>query len=126
MSGESGRARAGRIANLTGRAAEEIAARLYLAEGATLAATRWRCAEGEIDLVFARPGEIIFVEVKARRGRDAAAGAISPAQWRRLGAAASRYLAEVAGDVACRFDVVLVDGVGRAERIENAYSFDEN
>lgn len=117
--------RAGRTAGFTGRAAEEIAARLYLAEGATLAATRWRCREGEIDLIFAAPtGEIVFVEVKARRARDAAAGAISPAQWRRLGVAASRYLAEVAGDVACRFDVVLVDGAGRAERIENAYSFD--
>ena len=117
--------RAGRTADFTGRAAEEIAARLYLAEGATLAATRWRCPEGEIDLIFVtRAREIVFVEVNARRARDAAAGAISPAQWRRLGAAASRYLAEVAGEAACRFDVVLVDGTGRAERIENAFSFD--
>ncbi len=122
VASDSRRAR-GRTADLTGRAAEEIAARLYLAEGARLAATRWRCPEGEIDLVFAFPGEIVFVEVKARRTGDAT-GAVTPAQWRRLGAAASRYLAELAGDVACRFDVVLVDGTGRAERIENAYSFD--
>ena len=36
----------------------------------------------------------------------------------------SVYLADVAGEAACRFDVVLVDGTGRAERIENAFSFD--
>jgi putative endonuclease len=68
---------------------------------------------------------VVFVEVKARRTRDAAAGAVSPAQWRRLGAAAERWLAEQAtGAPDCRFDVVLVDGAGVAERVENAHSFD--
>ena len=47
------------------------------------------------------------------------------AQWRRLGAAAERWLAEQAtGAPDCRFDVVLVDGAGVAERVENAHSFD--
>jgi putative endonuclease len=115
----------GRGAHFGGLAAEEIAERLYLAEGATLEARRWRCAEGEIDLIL-RTGEgLVFVEVKARRGHAAAAVAISPAQWRRIGAAASRYLAETTdGSVPCRFDVVLVDRSGAAERIENAASFE--
>jgi len=116
----------GRGAHLSGLAAEEIAARLYHAEGARLLASRWRCPDGEIDLVIGLPGTVVFVEVKARRSRDAAAVAVAPAQRRRLAAAAARYLAEVAPpDTACRFDLVLVDRSGSAERIESAFSFDE-
>lgn len=115
----------GFTAHLSGLAAEEIALRLYLAEGATHLATRWRCPEGEIDLVLRLEGIIVFVEVKARRHGAAAAAAVTPAQWRRIGQAAQRYLAEET-DAAqpCRFDVVLVDRTGRAERIENAAGFD--
>lgn len=116
--------RDGRQAYFNGLAAEEIAARLYEAEGARVLERRWRCAAGEIDLILAGPGGVIFVEVKARRDRDAAAGAISARQWRRLGAAAEVYLVGLPGAPECRFDVVLVDGTGRAERIENAWSFD--
>jgi putative endonuclease len=116
----------GRTAHLSGLAAEDIAARLYAREGFRLLATRWRCPEGEIDLVFGRRGRVVFVEVKARRRRDAAAAAIAPAQWRRLAAAATRYLDEIAEPgSACRFDVVQVDRSGVAERIENAASFEE-
>lgn len=108
----------------SGLAGEDAAARLYIAEGGSILASRWRCPGGEIDLVVGFPGETVFVEVKARRDRDAAASAISPAQWRRLAAAAAVWLAEHPAP-ACRFDVVLVDGAGRAERIVNAASFDE-
>lgn len=117
---------AGQRATLSGAAAEEAAARIYEAEGAMVIARRWRCPEGEIDLVVREAGMIVFVEVKARRSRDAAAVAIGPAQWRRLAAAAERFLAEAGGAAQpCRFDVVLVDRAGRAERIENAASFDD-
>ena len=108
----------------TGVAAEESAERLYAAEGGRTVATRWRRAEGEIDLVVALPGEIVFVEVKARRRHTA--DAVTPRQWARIGAAAARYLAEETdGTVPCRFDLVLVDRTGAVERIENAASFDE-
>lgn len=116
----------GRGAHLSGLAAEEIAARLYGAEGAQVLATRWRCPEGEIDLVLGLPGLVIFVEVKARRSRDAAAAAVTPAQRRRLAGAAARYLGEAAPPgTDCRFDVVLIDRSGAAERVENAMNFDE-
>jgi len=115
----------GRAAYQNGLAAEEIAAGLYRREGGRVLAERWRCPEGEIDLIVELTGVVVFVEVKARRTRDAAAGAVSPAQWRRLGAAAERWLAEEATGVPdCRFDVVLVDGAGATERVENAHSFD--
>lgn len=117
--------RSGQGAHLSGLAAEEIALRLYLAEGAKLLAARWRCPEGEIDLILELEGAIVFVEVKARRRRDTAAGAIPARQWQRLGAAACRYLAEhTDGTRECRFDVVLIDGAGRPERLVNAHAFD--
>lgn len=115
----------GRRAYLSGAAAEEIAARGYVDAGGEILARRWRCPEGEIDLIVQLAGTLVFVEVKARRDLPAAAHAISERQLRRLGAAAERYLAEAGGGAAeCRLDVVLVDGAGRAERIENAASFD--
>ena len=68
-------------------------------------------------------GEIVFVEVKARRAH--AAEAVTPRQWARIGAAASRFLAEMTdGSVPCRFDLALVDRSGRIERIVNARGFD--
>jgi putative endonuclease len=108
----------------TGLAAEESAERFYRAEGGRAVATRWRCPEGEIDLVVAFPGEIVFAEVKARRRH--AADAVSARQWARIGAAAARFLAEETdGALPCRFDLVLVDRSGAVERIENARRFDE-
>lgn len=108
----------------SGIAAEDLAARAYRLGGGSIRAARWRCPEGELDLVVELPGEIVFVEVKARRAHDA--GAVSKRQWARIGAAASRYLAEETdGTRPCRFDLALVDRYGRLERIENARSFDE-
>ena len=123
MSPTGDRAASGRAAGLAGAAAEEIAERLYLGLGGRIAARRWRCPGGEIDLVVELAGETVVVEVTARRGHAAAAEALRPAQAARLAAAAELYLAERGGG-SCRFDVVLVDRQGRAERIENALSFD--
>ena len=121
------RSAGGRAAALAGRAAEEIAERLYLDLGGAVLARRWRCPAGEIDLIVALAGETVFVEVKARRGLAGAGEALRPAQIARLAQAAEIYLARAdAGPNAgaCRFDVVLVDRAGRAERIENALRFD--
>jgi putative endonuclease len=111
------------VAYHSGLAAEESVARRYRAEGGTVRAMRWRCPEGELDLVVELPDEIVFVEVKARRGH--AAEAVTARQWARIGAAASRYLAEETdGATPCRFDLALIDGRGRMERFANARSFD--
>jgi putative endonuclease len=111
------------LSHLSGIAAEEAVARKYMAEGGAVRATRWRCPEGEIDLVVDLADEIVFVEVKARRRHDPFA--VTPRQWARIGAAAARYLAEQTdGTRPCRFDLALVDRAGRTERIENAQSFE--
>ncbi len=113
------------MAYRNGLAAEEIAARLYTAEGGSILARRWRSSVGEIDLVVALGSFIVFVEVKARRDAVAAAEALGPGQMRRLGTAAEAWLAaHAAPGQDARFDVVLVDRSGIAERIENALGFD--
>jgi putative endonuclease len=119
--------RAGRGAAWTGRAAEAIAERLYLGEGARVLARRWRCAEGEIDLVLALGPALVFVEVKARRSLEDAAAALSAVQAARIAAAATRFLAAdpaAGGHGEARIDVVLVARDGTTERIENAVILD--
>ena len=63
---------------------------------------------------------------RVRKARRHGAETVTARQWARIGAAASRYLAEhTDGTVPCRFDLALVDRMGRLERIENARSFDD-
>lgn len=88
-------------------------------------ARRYRCPHGEIDLIAEGNGVLVFVEVKARRTRDEASFALTPRQKARLEAAALHYAAEAErSDAAMRFDVILVDGAGRCEHIEDALRFD--
>lgn len=47
---------------------EDHAAWLLAGRGHTLLARGWRCASGEIDLVTLDGEEIVFVEVRTRRG----------------------------------------------------------
>ena len=103
-----------------GLAAEDIAARHYLALGATEFARRWKTPEGEIDLIVNLAGMLIFVEVKARKTLAIAAGAITAKQKGRLMNCAQQYLAKHADlNADCRFDLAMVDRLGACEVIEN-------
>ena len=105
-----------------GLAAEDIATRHYTALGATLLASRWRSAAGEIDLIFRHGETVLFVEVKARRSHDAAAVALAPKQAARLLAAAEIYLAtQCPANQNARFDLALVNRTGALEILQNCF-----
>jgi putative endonuclease len=102
-----------------GRIGEEAALARYLRAGYRELARNWRCPLGEIDLVLARGGTVVFCEVKARRGAGFGGphDAVTWRKRRRLELLAQAYLAWAGiepGEV--RFDVasVTVDRAGRA------------
>lgn len=110
--------------HLGGLSAEAAVEAHYEARGARCVQRRWRGAGGEIDLIFEEPGAVVFVEVKQARDFATAARRISAAQRSRLFAAAETYLGTfpVGPLQDCRFDVALVDGTGRIQIAENAFS----
>lgn len=113
-------ARRGAMNHWTGLAAEDAAARLYAARGCAILDRRRRRPEGEIDLIVRDRDVIVFVEVK-RRGGPIDRDPVSPRQWRRLEAAAQRYMVDAeTGGAPCRFDVALVGADGAVEVIDNA------
>ena len=114
----------GRTSYEAGKAAEEQVARLYAAEGHRILARRWRGPAGEIDLIVERDGEVVFVEVKKSASFAEAATHLTARQTKRIYASASAFLGFVPGgqNTPSRFDVALLDGLGRVERIENAIS----
>lgn len=108
---QSTAARGGARARL-GAAGERLAAQALAARGYQIVASNWRCAYGELDVIAQDGAELVFVEVKTRRGAASGAPeeAITAAKRRKLLAAAQTYLGEVgAEDRPYRFDVVAVD-----------------
>lgn len=113
----------GRRAWLTGRAAEQRVADLYLARGCEMLEWRWRAASGEVDLILCDAGAYVFCEVKTARSFERAAERLQPAQMRRIHGATAEYLARCPmGELSeVRFDLALVDGRGAIRLIENAF-----
>lgn len=104
--------------------AEEAVERLYNRSGRSICARRWRGESGEIDLIARDGAEVIFIEVKQSKTHDEAALHLSERQIARICSAASEFIGgEPAGQLtAVRFDLALVDGVGRIEILENAFA----
>jgi putative endonuclease len=57
-----------------GRAGEEAAAAVYERRGYRVLTRNWRCPAGELDLVLARNGTLVFCEVKTRSGPEFGGG----------------------------------------------------
>ncbi|MGD9920382.1 MAG: YraN family protein [Pseudorhodoplanes sp.] len=106
-----------------GLTAESRAAALLLAKGFRIAARRFRCPAGEIDIVAKRGALLIFVEVKARPSLDDAAWSVTDRQKRRIASAAAAWLAANPGDATCdmRFDAVLVAPRSLPRHIQGAF-----
>lgn len=106
-----------------GLSAESRAAALLLAKGFRIAARRFRCPAGEIDIVARRGPLLIFVEVKARAVLDDAAWSVTERQKRRIASAAAAWLAANPEDASCdmRFDAVLVAPHSLPQHIPGAF-----
>jgi putative endonuclease len=100
-----------------GSAGEAAALDHYRRSGYRLVARNWRCSLGELDLVVARGGTIVFCEVKTRRG-SGLGGPFEAVTWKKqakLRALAQAFLAvqDPAWDE-IRFDVASVSSSGLA------------
>ena len=94
-----------------GAAGERLAAGWLEARGLRVLARNWRCAYGELDIVAEEQGEVVFVEVKTRRGTayGLPEEAITASKRAHLIAAAQCYLAESQREAQpYRIDVVAV------------------
>lgn len=89
---------------------EEQAARHLRWRGYRILTTRYRCREGEIDLVAQRGSYLCFVEVKLRKDNKMAEARefVTPAKQRKVRTAAMYYLMEHPTEKQPRFDVVEV------------------
>ena len=94
-----------------GKIGEDLACGELERRGYAIVARRYRRRGGELDIV-ARDGEtMVFVEVKAREGREFGEGAEAIGGWkqRRMTAVALDYLARhQLTNAPCRFDVVSI------------------
>lgn len=110
-----------------GEFGEDLAVRELEAQGYEILARRYRRRGGEIDIVATDGPTVVFVEVKARDGRQfgPASEAVTALKRHRLVATARDFLARHRlHDVPCRFDVVAIDleqGEPRLELFRNAF-----
>lgn len=95
-----------------GRSGEAVAEAYLRARRFRIVDRNYRCRAGEIDLVAREGGELVFVEVRSRRGDRAGTGldSVTQAKQARVVRVARHYLASRGlGDAASRFDVVGID-----------------
>jgi putative endonuclease len=94
-----------------GRRGEALAEELVREAGFRILARRFRLRCGEIDLIAVDGDQIVFIEVKTRRGRGYGhpGESVTPAKRRRMARTALAFLsARGWQERPCRFDVVEV------------------
>lgn len=118
----AGRQSRGKTAFHAGLAAEDQVSQLYDRSGRRIIARRWRGSIGEIDLIAREGDVVVFIEVKKSSTHAQAAEHLTFRQQQRIMATASEFVgSEPKGQLTdMRFDVALVDAMGRIEIIENA------
>ncbi len=103
---------------------ERLAAAFLAARGLRLIARNYRCRYGEVDLIMADGGALVFVEVRyradSRFGRPEQT--VDAYKQRRLMAAAQHYLQAHPSTLPCRFDVVAIGAGDRIQWFQNAFS----
>lgn len=110
-----------------GAAAEQLAADYLLRRGLLLIERNFRVRGGEIDLICRDGKTTVFVEVRLRSGGEygGAAASITATKQTRLILAARHWLLRH-GETPCRFDCVLLDGLGsnNIEWLRGAFAAD--
>ncbi len=116
-----------RIAQETGKAAEDQACDYLFQRGLQCLQRNFRIRRGEIDLIMREGDEVVFVEVRARSGGQFGDGidSITRSKQKRLIAAAAAWLQRQRHEPATRFDVVSIDGHGQATWIRDAFRVDD-
>lgn len=109
---------------------ERKAANYLRLHGYRIIETNSRCRQGEIDIIAAKRGYIVFVEVKLRKNNafGEAREFVTPAKQRRILAAAQLWLQRNETEAQPRFDVIEVyapegtaSGKITINHIENAF-----
>ncbi len=94
-----------------GRFAEQVAAEYYLSRGYVIRERNWRYHKIEIDIIAQLDNIFIFIEVKARSGKDLMASqAVDAAKMRRMVIGADVYLKRMKGYVEYRYDIFALTG----------------
>ena len=113
-----------------GKRGEDLACRELERRGYAIVARRFRVRSGELDIIARDGATLVFVEVKARMGRQfgEAVEAVTPLKQLRMARLASEYLVRHhVPECACRFDVVAIhfgdggDGAPDIQVIQNAF-----
>jgi putative endonuclease len=107
---------------------ETVALRYLRRRGYVILGTRVRLLRGEVDIIARDGGTLVFVEVKARKGRGFGKPeeSVTAAKQRQIRKLAECYLARNRlRDAPCRFDVIAVlcedPGARVLEHIEDAF-----
>ena len=104
----------------TGRLGEAAARRHLEAQGYAVRGVNVRVGRGEIDIVADEGGDVVFVEVRTRRGGRLGTPeeSITAGKRARMAEAAQRYLQEMGEDArSWRIDVVAVELDGGRDNI---------
>ncbi|MCX2724728.1 YraN family protein [Roseibium salinum] len=112
-----------RRAHARGLSAETWAAWYLRLTGWRILKRRYKTGQGEIDLIAKKRKTVAFVEVKARKTRDAAVEAVTPASQKRISRAARIFVSQhpKAGFYTLRFDILVIRPWSLPEHIENAF-----
>lgn len=111
----------------TGRLGEEIALRLLEEKGYIIHERNWVYGNKELDLIAQEGQDMVFVEVKTRRGNayGTALQAVDEAKRRNMIAAANHYIQMRSLRLNTRFDIIAIevapDGSYTVEHIPNAF-----
>ncbi len=104
----------------SGRVAEAIALDYLLSQGLVLIQKNFYSRFGEIDLVMSDNNTIVFVEVRKRNLKvDDAIDSISVTKQRKLYKSAQYFLVKVGYEIACRFDLIAIDGHNNLQWLKN-------